>query len=211
MVTMETTQTQVDMDRDRKVRWLGRFYECVFCHMDQSSGGFTKGPGKRSVFVGGYTSSQGPGLQNDWSLIWDPRSAVSTVTVWPRLCFHSIMPSSAVSSSAAAFSRSVQLFCIFPPQQAAAGPSLKAPAPASGQRAFRDFSLLAGDFILLYFSLEPSGQSLFNVMAVYFNKSHRFSQFKCVFSVVEVSQRWSILDSTGRGGNVMEQPHKCYP
>lgn len=43
---------------------------------------------------------------------------------------------------------SAQLFCIFPPQRAASGPSFKAPAPAAGQRAFRDFSLLARDFIL---------------------------------------------------------------
>lgn len=41
--------------------------------------------------------------------------------------------------------------------------------------------ILAGDFISLCFSLEPSGQSLFNVMAVYFNKPHRFGRFKCVF------------------------------
>lgn len=116
--------------------------------------------------------------------------SVSTPSCHPRLC---CLP---------CFLRSAQLFCIFPPQQAAAGLSLKAPARVSGQRAFRDFSLLARDFRLLCFSLEPSGQSLFNVMAVYFNKSHRFGQFKFVFSVVQSDVehsrfRWSWWECGG--------------
>lgn len=45
-------------------------------------------------------------------------------------------------------------------------------------------------------------------MAVYFNKSRRFGQFKCVLSEVEFSQRRSVPDSTGAGGSVVERPHR---
>lgn len=152
---METMRIQVDTDRGRKVRLLGWFYECVFCWFYQRSWWMRCVCGRLCIQP-------------------RPRLVCRLIGHWfgiPRwLCFHSIVP-----FSAPAFSRCAQLFHIFPPQQAAAGLSLE--APASGQQAFRDFSLLAGDFILLCFSLEPSGQSLFNVMAVYLTKSRRSGQF----------------------------------
>lgn len=102
-----------------------------------------------TVLVNQVCLWEGVIIQNNCSLNWDPRTAVSTVTdcgppalipvprsVLDRLVYRSCLLSSA------------QLFCIFPPQRAASGPSFKAPAPAAGQRAFRDFSLLAGDFRL---------------------------------------------------------------
>lgn len=55
MVAKEMMRTQVD-NRDCKGCLLGWFYECVFCHMDQSSAAFTNGPGKPGVFVGGRSS-----------------------------------------------------------------------------------------------------------------------------------------------------------
>lgn len=203
IVTVDTRRTQVDMDRDRKVRMLGRFYECVFCLMDQSSAGFTQGPGKWGVFVGGCTSSQGSGYYAEW-LVTDLGATLGRLH-GDRVRLPALFPlHHAILNCVVypAFLRSAQLFCIFPPQQAAAGLILKAPARVSGQRAFRDFSLLARDFKLLCFSLEPSGQSLFNVMAVYFNKSHRFGQFKFVFSVVQSDVehsrfRWSWWECGG--------------
>lgn len=191
MVTMETMQTQIETVN---CACLNGFYECVFCHVDQSSAGFTKGPVNEACL---------------WEVVLPVTDWGLTLSSLHGDCFHSIVPSSAVSFTAPAF------FEVMP--SCSASSLLKqlqlasAAARASGQGAFCDFSLLAGDFLLLCFSLEPSGQSLFNVMAVYFNKSHRFGQFKCVFSVVEVSQRGSVLDSTGPGGNVVEQPHKRSP
>lgn len=153
------------MDRGRKVRLLG-FYGCLFCHMDQSSAGFSKGSAKWSVFV------WRPGLLSRVIGHWLgclhgdgrwPLALVSTPSCHPHCCscFFKVCPAVLHLRSSTSCS----------------WPQFKAPA------GHQD-SQLSVDLRLLRFSLEPSGHSLFNVMAVNFNKSHRYGQFKCIFSVV---------------------------